>query len=200
MPPEAKRVLDFGAGDGVFVGKFLTKGVVVDCVEPDLRLKDRLQGRAGAVYGDIRDVTDARYDFAYTINVLEHIEALDETCADLLRVIAPNGKLFVFVPAFEILWTRLDDEVGHVRRFSRASLTGALERSGFVVERVEYFDSLGFPAAIAVRFLEKLNLFSYGGGTVGFYDSYLFPISRRFDRGANGFFGKNLIAIARRPA
>jgi SAM-dependent methyltransferase len=200
MPPASRKVLDFGAGDGVFVDKFLTRGVAVDCVEPDLRLNSHLQGRAGAVYGDVRDVADAQYDFAYTVNVLEHIEALDEACSELFRVIAPNGKLFVFVPAFEVLWTRLDDEVGHFRRFTRTSLVGALEKSGLVVEHVEYFDSVGFPAALAVRFLEKVNLFSYGAGTMGFYDRYLFPVSRRLDRVTNGIFGKNLIAVARKPA
>jgi SAM-dependent methyltransferase len=200
MPPAAGHVLDFGAGDGLFVDKFLAKGRKVDSVEPDVDLRDHLRGRSGESFADVRDAADHRYDFVYTVNVLEHIDAIDATCADLFRVLAPNGKLFVFVPAFELLWTRLDDEAGHVRRFTRDSLIRALERSGFIVERIEFFDFLGFPAALAVRMLEKFNLFSYSGGTVGIYDRYLFPISRLLDLLTGNFVGKNLIAIARKPA
>jgi SAM-dependent methyltransferase len=200
MPSGAKAILDFGAGDGLFVGKLSAQGIKADCVEPDPHLKDRLRDRAATVFSDVHDAPDAGYDFVYTINVLEHIEALDETCAQLFRVTVPSGRLFVFVPAFEILWTALDDEVGHVRRFTRKSLKTALERSGFSVERIEYFDSIGFPAALAVRVLERLGLFRYSGGTVGFYDHYIFPLSRSLDSVTSCVFGKNLIAVARKPA
>jgi hypothetical protein len=109
-----------------------------------------------------------------------------------------NKKLFVFVPAHEILWTSLDDEVEHVRRFDRHTLRAALERAGFHIEHLKYFDFLGFPAALGVRVLEQINLFKYGGSSVGFYDRYIFPISQQMDRIFKGAIGKNLVAIARR--
>ena len=33
-----------------------------------------------------------------------------------------NGKLFLYVPANMILWTKLDDIVGHYRRYDKDSL------------------------------------------------------------------------------
>jgi SAM-dependent methyltransferase len=198
MPPHARNVLDFGAGDGLFVQKFGESGVTVDSVEPDLELRARLQSSGVVAYSDIREIQNSSYDFIYAVNVLEHLSNLEESCAHLSRIIRPHGKLFVFVPAFELLWTKLDDEVGHVRRFTRHSLLDALERAGFTVEKIEYFDCVGFPAALGVRLLEKANLFRYDGKTVGLYDRLLFPISRYLDRLFRNICGKNLIAIAHR--
>jgi hypothetical protein len=88
--------------------------------------------------------------------------------------------------------------VQHVRRFDRRTLQLPLERAGFLIEHMRYFDSLGFLAALGVRLLEQVNLFKYGSGTVGFYDRYLFPVSLQLDRLFKSGIGKNLIAIARR--
>ena len=196
-PPGAKNVLEFGAGDGAFLSRFHAAGRDVDCVEIDPNLRLGLGGHGCRVFGNIREVESATYDYIYSVNVLEHIPDLVAEIAELKRVLRPGGVLFVFVPAFEMLWTSLDSEVGHVTRFTRGSLRSALRRGGFQVSRSSYFDSLGFPAALAVRLLEKLNMFSYGGGTVRFYDRYLFPISRLLDAVLSPVLGKNLTAEAR---
>ena len=198
VPEDASTILDFGAGAGFFLEKFRAIGVAVDAVEPDPDLQTIVQTSAGTVWSDISNVPNESFDFAYTVNVLEHIVELDEACSHLSRVLKPNRKLFVFVPAHEVLWTSLDDEVQHVRRFDCRSLRLALERAGFRVEHMKYFDSLGYPAALGVRMLETVNLFKYDSASVGFYDRYLFPVSRQLDRLFKGTIGKNLIAIASR--
>ena len=129
--------------------------------------------------------------------MIEHITVLDKTLAEVRRVMRPGASIFVFVPAFNLLWTSLDDEVGHVQRFTRKTLYSALSLAGFESIKFRYFDSLGFPAALTVRFLEKLGLFRYSSKSVGLYDRYVFPISRAVDRVASGLIGKNLIAVAR---
>ncbi len=197
-PQSRSTILDFGAGDGFFLEKFQSQGVAVDAVEPDPRLQVALRPLTRTLWPDIRDVPKESFDFVYTVNVLEHISGLDETCAQLSRVLKPNKKLFVFVPAHEVLWTSLDDEVEHVRRFDRRSIRVALERAGFHIEHLKYFDFLGFPAALGVRVLEKINLFKYGSSSLSFYDRYIFPVSQQMDWLFKGTIGKNLIAIARR--
>lgn len=197
-PKTKSTILDFGAGDGFFLEKFHSHGVAVDAVEPDPRLQVALRPLTRTLWPDIRDVPNESFDFVYTVNVLEHISGLDETCAQLLRVLKPNKKLFVFVPAHEILWTSLDDEVEHVRRFDRRSIRVALEQAGFHIEHLRYFDFLGFPTALGVRMLEKLKLFKYRSSSVAFYDRYIFPVSQHMDWIFKGAIGKNLIVIARR--
>jgi SAM-dependent methyltransferase len=197
VPPTGSVLLDFGAGDGVFFEKFVVEGYRVDCVEPDIVLQRSLSTLGGQVYPDIFSVPSSSYDFVYSVNVIEHITVLDKTLVEVRRVMRPGASIFVFVPAFNLLWTSLDDEVGHVQRFTRKTLNRALSLAGFESIQFRYFDSLGFPAALTVRFLEKIGLFRYSSKSVGLYDRYVFPVSRAVDRVASGLIGKNLIAVAR---
>jgi SAM-dependent methyltransferase len=199
LPPGSSRILDFGAGDGMFAERLLRDGLKVDCVEPDPENQRSLASLGLSPVADIATVDDDHYDFIYTINVLEHLHDLDHHLAELRRVLSANGRLFVFVPAFAILWTSLDDEVAHVRRFTRASLARALASSSLVIEECRYFDSLGFPAALGVRALEAVGAFRYSPQTVGFYDRALLPFSLVADRMLSGVLGKNVVAVARKP-
>jgi SAM-dependent methyltransferase len=131
-------------------------------------------------------------------SILEHLRQLDWYLVELHRVLRPGGTLFVFVPTFEILWTSLDDEVEHVRRFTRRTLADALARAGFELKSLRYFDSLGFIAALAVRLLESFGLFRYSVGSISFYDKTLFPFTRLSDRFLSDVMGKNLIAVSRK--
>jgi SAM-dependent methyltransferase len=199
-PLRGAAMLDFGAGDGVFFEKFANDGYAVDSVEPDPNLRLLLRRRCALVFEDVSAVPSDGYDFLYTVNVLEHIAALDDVMIQLRRVLRAGGLMFVFVPAFNVLWTSLDDEVDHVQRFTRKTLGGALNNAGFEILNLRYFDCLGFPAALMVRALEMKKLFRYSSKSVGFYDSFIFPMSRGLDRLTLGFFGKNLIALVRRPS
>jgi SAM-dependent methyltransferase len=191
-------VLDFGAGDGVFAEKFTRDGVEVECVEPDCANQAALRDRLRTVVSDVRSLASDRYAFAYTINVLEHLHELDHYLAELYRVLRPGERLFVFVPAFNILWTSLDDEVAHVQRFTRRTLNVRLARAGFKVESSHYFDSLGFFAALSVRILESVGLFRYSPTTISFYDNFLLPLSMFGDHFLYNLAGKNVISVARK--
>lgn len=79
-------ILHIAAGDGFFLEKFHSQGVAVDAVEPDSSLQVALRPLAQMLWLDIRDVPKERFDFVYTVNVLEHIAELDEACAQLSRV------------------------------------------------------------------------------------------------------------------
>jgi SAM-dependent methyltransferase len=192
------RILDFGAGDGVFVQRFLADGIAVDCVEPDSDNRTALQGIGATVAADIGELGNERFAFVYTINVLEHLHDLDHCLGEIHRVLRPNGRFFIFVPAFELLWTSLDDEVAHVRRFTRKSLRQSITAAGFAIDRTRYFDSAGFPAALTVRLIEKIGLFRYSPRTVGLYDKAILPLSLLGDRVLSGILGKNVIAVARK--
>jgi len=191
-------LLDFGAGDGMFAEYFLHDGIRVECVEPDVKNIDALCALGVKVTSDISLLPHTHFSFAYTINVIEHLHDVDYNLHQLHRVLRQNGVLFVFTPAFNLLWTSLDDEVGHFQRFTRRSLHQHLEHAGCKVEKSRYFDSAGFPAAFTVRMLEAFGLFRYSSGTVGFYDKVIFPISLTGDIFLSSLIGKNVIAIARK--
>src|SRR5262245_24468291 len=184
-----KKIVEFGAGDGAFVKRFRNDGYSVVCVEPDRRNQAALRSLDVKVVTDVADLPDASCSYIYTINALEHLVDLEGSLLEIYRVLRPGGALFVFVPAFNCLWTSLDEEVGHVQRFTTRSLGAAIRKAGFVIQMACYFDSLGFGAAIGVRLLERLGLFRYSPSTVGFYDRYLLPVSLIGDRVFFKIFG-----------
>jgi SAM-dependent methyltransferase len=191
--------LELGAGQGLWCKKFLLKGEAVDCVEPDLLFQAYLRTLGLFVFNDISEVADESYGFIFSINVIEHIDDIDRCAEQLLRALKPGGRLFIFTPAFNCLWTSLDTEVGHVRRFSAKEIKTVFCRIGFEVERLHYFDSLGVAALLGVRLAECVGVFKYTSNSIGFYDGICFPISQLLDHVLSFFIGKNIAAILVKP-
>ena len=48
------------------------------------------------------------------------------------------------MPAFQFLWTGLDDQVKHFRRYTKKSLGKKVEKCGFKIDALKYADSIGF--------------------------------------------------------
>jgi|SRR5947209_15645037 len=193
------RLLDFGAGAGALALPVAAAGYCLSCVEPDATLRARLDEAGLTAHATLNPVPLASLDLIYTVNVLEHIEDDLGTVSALRDRLRPGGRLVVYVPAFPILYSSMDRNVGHLRRYRRAGLGDVLRRAGLAVERVAYQDSLGFLAALAFAALGNKE------GTINrpaliAYDRCVFPLSRRLDRIAGRWFGKNLVAVARRDA
>src|SRR5262249_49510336 len=72
-------------------------------------------------------------DLVTAFDVLEHIEEDYLATAEIARVLRPGGTVLIAVPADMALWSAHDEAVGHVRRYSRASLTAAITKGGVVI-------------------------------------------------------------------
>ena len=59
--------------------------------------------------------------------------------------------MLVSVPAFQFLWGKHDETVGHVRRYRARMLRELLERAGFVVRRLTHTNVIAFPPAVVAR-------------------------------------------------
>lgn len=84
-----------------------------------------------------------RLDTVVAFNVLEHITEDVAALRSIARMLMPGGRIVVLVPALPSLYGSLDVELGHARRYTRRSLTTAIDRGGFSVERVFYFNLFG---------------------------------------------------------
>jgi SAM-dependent methyltransferase len=195
----ARRVMDFGAGAGTFAASVAAIGVALVPVEPDAALRAVLTSVGLPAIADAQSLPDGSFDYAYTLNVLEHIE--DDVSA--LRVLRGKlnvgGRLLVYVPAFPILFTSMDRKVGHVRRYTRRTLRECVEAAGFVVDDVRYADSLGFLATLAFKLVGN-DRGELNSRAVRLYDQLAFPLSRALDSVAHRWLGKNLALIAHKIA
>ena len=193
--PPGRRVLDFGAGGGQFAVPLTQLGLDVTALEPDAGLRQRIASRGVAAVSGPEQLADGQFGYIYTLNVLEHIPDDVAALQQLRAKLAPGGTLLVYVPAFPVLYTGMDAMVGHVRRYTRRSLTAAVQAAGFAIDRCEYVDSLGFFATLVFKFLGDRS------GTINrtalrLYDRAIFPLSRLLDTVARRWFGKNLLLIA----
>jgi SAM-dependent methyltransferase len=192
-------VLDFGAGNGRFASALHDERVDVHAIEPDPGLRQQIEGKGVPTYESLDLVEDRHFQGIYNINVLEHLEDDAAFLRGFYRCLQPGGRLFVYVPAFPVLFSANDERVGHVRRYTRSVLVNRIRDAGFDIEQAGYVDCLGFFAGLAYRYFGNQD-----GGldlrAVRLYDRVIFPMSRILDRIAWPFFGKNLLVRAIRPA
>lgn len=185
------RVLDFGAGNGVFARLLREHNFEVVCVEPDDILCARLREQGFEVHKDLS--TCPAFDFIYSINVLEHISNDHEIFAKLVAKLTASGRILIYVPAFMALYSSFDKKIGHLRRYRRRDLLN-LARS-LRVHTCRHTDILGFFAALLYRQIDR------GDGHVStrslwLFDRWIFPLSLWLDRLTGRPFGKNLLLIA----
>lgn len=195
---KACRILDFGAGTGDLASRFRKRmGFPPQLLEIDATLREVCVSRGFIVQTRIEEISDQQ-DLIYSSNVLEHIENDQETVDALVAKLRSGGKLALYLPANMRLWTRMDDVVGHFRRYERAGLRALLERSGLEIEQLGYRDSLGAAVTIFYKYLPNRDG-QPSSSSLEFYDRIIFPLSRLLDVVFRGSLGKNIFVVARKP-
>jgi SAM-dependent methyltransferase len=194
-PAHSAKVADLGAGRGTFAERLRARGLEVSCIEPDPENQAVLRQLGFPVQAATEEHEPESLDYVYTLNVLEHVPDDGALVRAVFSRLRKGGRLFVFVPAFPVLWSRLDDHVEHQRRYRRAPLVAMLRQAGFILERARYADSLGFFAALLARRAEA----EISPRSIWLYDRFLFPVSRLLDPILGRFFGKNLAVLCRKP-
>lgn len=194
-PPGAAKIADLGAGRGTFAEMLRARGLEIDCIEPDAENQVILRERGFRVQTSMEEHQPGSIDYVYTLNVLEHVPDDEALLGEVFSGLRSGGRLFIFVPAFPILWSRLDDHIEHQRRYRRAPMLAMLRRAGFNLEHARYADCLGFFAALFFGRSAKVEI---SPRSIWIYDRLLFPVSRLLDPVLGQFFGKNLAVICRK--
>jgi predicted SAM-dependent methyltransferase len=192
------RIIDFGAGTGTIAKIIRDHGFDILCIEPNTKLRNALNQKLNfKTKKNLNLVTDNSIDFFYSLNVFEHIKEDRKDLMISYKKIKQGGKLLIYVPTFPCLYSNMDREVGHFRRYTKRDLTDKISSAGFVITKIEYVDSLGFFISYLYKFLNKNGKISTK--SIIFYDKYIFRISRIIDYiFAKYFFGKNLLIVAKK--
>jgi SAM-dependent methyltransferase len=199
------KVLEFGGGIGSIASIiYINKGIKPDCVEldPDLRLI--LDERGFESTATIKEL-NKEYDHVYLSNVLEHIDDDIAVLKQIHSVLKEDGKVVIYSPAFQVLYTSFDAQVGHFRRYSLGDLRKKLIQANFTILYYEFVDSLGFFAWILLKFntifhftkASQTNQITHKSFVI--YDRYFYPISKLMDSlGLRYLIGKNILTIAKK--
>lgn len=129
-------------------------------------------------------------------NVLEHIDEDVAALRSMASLVRPGGHLVLVCPAFPFAMSPVDIATGHVRRYTRRTMTAALEQAGLDVVDVRYANSLGL--VCYYTFTSLLKKQPSVGAVMTTYDRLVVPVVRLAERLIRRPpFGQSVIAVAR---
>ncbi len=206
-PFMGRRLLEAGSGIGNLSGLFLNHDRLV-LVDHEEIYVDKLRQRYGAranVRVERADLTnpddyerwqDERLDTVVCSNVLEHLEGDVDVLRSFERTLVPGGHCILVVPAGPWLYTPMDRELGHYRRYTQEDLASKLEAAGFEVAYARTISRLGTIGwAISGHLLRRRHL---SARQMIWYDRLL-PLAKVLDY-VLPVPGMSLIMVGRKPA
>lgn len=189
-----KKILDFGAGAGTFAKMLAYENILVDCYEIDKSLQQKIIENKLTL---VNHLNESKYDFIYSLNVLEHIKDDENAIKEIFHLLNPGGELFLYLPAFNLLYSSMDKKVGHYRRYNASTLRKILQDNGFEIVKMRYVDSLGYLATLVYKLIGS-SQGDINEGQVKFYDRWLFPLSLVLDRFLGRLLGKNIVVYCKK--
>jgi len=153
-PFVGRRVLEVGSGIGTMSERLVNTSEIVVGIEPNpmcaVQVKELMRNQARFSLReclledcDPAELASHRFDTVFCVNVLEHIEDDVAALKTFARALVPGGQVLVWVPAVPSAYGPLDAELGHHRRYTRATLTTAFTRAGLDVVSVRYSNPIG---------------------------------------------------------
>ncbi len=197
-------ILDVGSADGPSVrwmrGDHRRIGIDVDP-------RGLIAGEGVCASALALPFADETFDVVGAFDVVEHCEPEAQALNELARVLTPEGRLLMSVPAYQWAWSDHDIRAGHHRRYTEKRLVAAVETAGLVVQRSTYGFAAVFPLFVAERLARRLRrtssedpgLTSVPGGL----DTILMGLSRvdsRVLRDHDLPFGSSIFLAAVKPA
>jgi len=153
---------------------------------------------------DIGKLGRNKFDNIVSLDVLEHIKDDVLVMDNLHKVLKRDGRLVLALPALKFLWGPRDVKYHHYRRYSLNELIAKLRESGFVIDKIWYWNFLGALVAI----MKKAVGVSFDENAVR---SSNHPIARALNTVLNVYFrlfennlpmpfGLNLIVVAHKQS
>lgn len=143
-----------------------------------------------------RTITEEEhFDSVLYVNVLEHIE---DDMSELIKAhdaLVSGGRLLIFAPALPALYSNMDRQIGHFRRYTKKNLLKLVQNSGFSIIKAKYFDVAGI-IPWYINFVLLKNQMS--SRSISLYDKAVVPIMRIVENTVAPPIGKNLLVIAKK--
>lgn len=144
-----KRILDIGAGIGLFLSEYKKRGWDIEGIEYSLDAVNFAKRNYGINLkpGDFLDIKSGenKYDYVVINNVLEHLHKPLETLMKANQILYENGKLIIAVPNIDSLgfkifnknWYPLQPPI-HLYYFSPETIGKMLKKAGFRLEKISH--------------------------------------------------------------
>lgn len=135
-----------------------------------------------------------RFDTVVCLNVLEHVRDPLIALRNMNSALEPGGRVVLYVPQGQKLYSSLDEVLGHRCRYEKADLAEELRATGFELESMRDFNHLAIPGWIFNGKILKRRHFSRNQLKLF---NVMVPAIRRIDPLIPGK-GLGIIAVARK--
>lgn len=206
-PSIGERVLEVGSGRGTLTRLLLAANleqlVATDFDEALLPgLEDICRAHPGAevmhldlerpAQATLQRIRAARIDSVVMVNVLEHISDDVRCLEELAATLQEGGRIVVFCPAFQWLFTPLDESYGHYRRYNKQDMIALGHRTKLDVGEMHYVNMPGFFAWLLLyKLLRGRRLRT---GSVSIFNAMV-PLVRRIEARVRPPFGSSILAV-----
>ena len=203
-----RRVLEVGCGIGTMSERLLAAAEDVVAVEPNPYCAARTREALGShprftmhecllEECDRAELESHRFDTVYCSNVLEHI--FDDVAALRLfkDVLVPGGKVLIFVPAVPAAYGPLDAELGHHRRYTKATLGKAFTDAGLPLRVLRYTNPIGLLGWMFNAHVTKST--AHSPAQVKIFDTLIAPWALPLESLVPPPIGLSLVAVGQKP-
>lgn len=198
-------ILEIGSGTGNLSSFFIKKRPIF-LSDVDLHLIKHLKNKflkKNNVFIEKIDVEKecsskfrSKFFSVVGVNVLEHIKNDGVALKNVREYLKPGGKLILLVPAKKNIYTKLDKNLGHFRRYEKKELIQKIEKSGYDIEKIYFFNIVGLLSWIIRDKVEKENI-HLGKKQIVLFNSIV-PILRVLESFIKIPVGISLIVVARK--
>jgi len=153
-------ILDIGCGTGRNIMLFQKYGSPfgVDTSNTAIDIcNTRKLSNVHLIQGNHYPFEDNSFDVVTCLDVLEHEKNEYELLMEASRVVKKGGYIILAVPATPLLWSKLDTDSHHVRRYTKSTLQDVLEKTQFIIKRISYYNYLLFLPVLLIRIIQKTN-------------------------------------------
>lgn len=151
---------------------------------------DLVDENFGDTYAELKE----SFDTVFLLNVLEHIPDEKMAIGNCYSLLKTGGTLIVLVPAYPFLFSRMDKELKHYRRYTKKTLNRLFIQNGLTVTKSFYFNFLGISGWLWNKLFRKTEI---SHGKMDAFDK-LVPFAKLLDKLLGKQIGLSVVSVCKK--